>query len=96
MAKSIEMLDARTENNKGSGDRAIMSASLARGATNQTCKEKGSDRSSTACDGHADVSICERSASSLEGKCKQRTPLYGSLDEAVKGLCLQVGWLPFQ
>ncbi len=36
------------------------------------------------------------SASSLEGKCEQRTPLYSGLDEAVKGLCLQVGWLPFQ
>jgi len=78
MAKSTEMLDERTENNKGLG--SIVSASLAPGATNQTCKEKGADRRSTAGDGHADVSI----------------PLYGGLDEAVKGQCLQVGWLPFQ
>jgi hypothetical protein len=69
-------------------DRAIVSTSLAPGATNQTCKETGADRRSTAGDGHADVSVCEQSASSLEGKCEQRTPLYGGVDEAVKGQCL--------
>lgn len=63
MAISTEMLEERT---KGAGrDRAIVSASLARGATNQTCKDKGADRRSTPGDGHANVSVCERSASSL-------------------------------
>ena len=77
-------------------DRAIVSASLACGATEHTCKKKGANRCSAAGDGHADISLCDESACPLEENCKQRTPLNSSLDEAVKGLCLQVAWLPLQ
>lgn len=73
-----------------------MSASLACGTTKHTCKEKGANCCSTAGDGHADISLCEESARSLEENCERRTPLNSGVDEAVKGLCLQIAWLPLQ
>ena len=63
MAISTEMLGARTDNEKGIGtDHAIVSVSLACGATDQTCKENGANRRCTPSDSHSDVSLCEESA----------------------------------
>ena len=63
MAISTEMLGARTDNEKGiRTDRAIVSVSLACGATDQTCKENSANRRCTPSDSHSDISLCEKSA----------------------------------